>query len=181
MIYLQLFWEFFKIGLFSIGGGLATLPFLYALAETHPHWLTAKQIADMIAVSESTPGPIGINMATFAGYQAAGLAGGLIATLGEITPSVIIIIFIARFLGRFDKNQHVKDAFYALRPAVVGLISYAGLMLLSVTVFPEQQFKLKEAVLYAVLVVLVLRFKKAHPLLWIVLGAIAGLLFALPS
>lgn len=181
MIYLQLFWEFFKVGLFSIGGGLATLPFLYALAETHPHWLAAKQIADMIAVSESTPGPIGINMATFAGYQAAGLAGGLIATLGEITPSVIIIIFIARFLGKFDKNLYVKDAFYALRPAVVGLISYAGLMLLSETVFPNQGFKLKEAVLYAVLVVLVLRFKKVHPLLWIVLGASAGLLFVLPS
>lgn len=181
MIYLQLFWEFFKIGLFSIGGGLATLPFLYTLAQTHPHWLTAKTIADMIAVSESTPGPIGINMATFAGYQAAGALGGLIATLGEITPSVIIIIFIARFLGKFDKNLYVKDAFYALRPAVVGLITFAGLRLLSVTLFFEHTLKVKEAVLFAVLVVLVLRFKKVHPLIWIVIGATAGLLLALPS
>ncbi|NBK21644.1 MAG: chromate transporter [Spirochaetia bacterium] len=181
MIYLQLFWEFFKIGLFSIGGGLATLPFLYRLAETHPQWMTAKNIADMIAISESTPGPIGINMATFAGYQVAGVLGGIIATLGEITPSVIIIIFIARFLGKFDKNPFVKDAFYALRPAVVGLITFAGLRLLSVTLFYEQKFMLTEAVLYAVLVVLVLRFKKLHPLIWIVIGAIAGLVFALPS
>ncbi len=181
MIYLQLFWEFFKIGLFSIGGGLATLPFLYTLAQTHPQWLTAKTIADMIAVSESTPGPIGINMATFAGYQAAGMLGGVIATLGEVTPSVIIIICIARFLGHFDKNQYVKDAFYALRPAVVGLITYAGLRLLSVTVFPDHTFKLTEAILYGVLVVLVLRFPKVHPLIWIVLGSLAGLVFALPS
>ncbi|ADY13298.1 chromate transporter [Sphaerochaeta globosa] len=181
MIFLQLYWEFFKIGLFSIGGGLATLPFLYTLAQTHPQWLTAKSIADMIAISESTPGPIGINMATFAGYQAAGIVGGVVATLGEITPSVIIIIFIARFLGQFDKNRYVKDAFYALRPAVVGLITFAGLRLFSVTLFPEGMVRIQETILYAILVFFVLRFKKVHPLIWIVLGAIAGIVIAFLS
>ena len=178
MIFLQLYWEFFKIGLFSIGGGLATLPFLSMLAETHPHWLTTKSIADMIAISESTPGPIGINMATFAGYQAAGVLGGFIATLGEITPSILIILFIARFLGQFDKNQYVKDAFYALRPAVVGLITFAGLQVFSVTLFPGGTFQPKEAILYTVLVIIVLCFKKVHPLIWILLGAMAGILLA---
>ncbi len=181
MIYLALFWEFFKIGLFSIGGGLATFPFLYKLAETHPHWITAQQIADMVAISESTPGPIGINMATFAGYQATGILGGLVATIGEITPSIIIIILIARFLGQFDKNPYVKQVFALLRPVVVGLITYAGLHLLKITVFPDNTLKLVELVLFGVLTVFVLRFKKVHPLYWILLGSVLGLVLAFPS
>ncbi|MGE4465291.1 chromate transporter [Sphaerochaeta sp.] len=181
MIYLALFWEFFKIGLFSLGGGLATLPFLYKLAETHPHWISAQAIADMIAISESTPGPIGINMATFAGFQAAGAVGGVIATLGEVTPSVIIIILIARFLTAFDKNQKVKDAFYGLRPAVVALITYALLKLMGVTLLNGGAVLPIETALYAVLVCCVLVWKKVHPIIWILAGAVAGLLFQLPS
>lgn len=179
MIFLALFWEFFKIGLFSIGGGLATLPFLYKLAETHPQWLTAAQIADMVAISESTPGPLGINMATYAGYHAAGLFGGLVATLGEVTPSVIMIILIARFLENFDKNQYVGDAFWALRPTVVGLITFAGLRLLSIVVWSAGSLNLPASLAFALFVVLVLRFKKVHPLVWIALGAGAGILFNL--
>lgn len=175
MIYLELFWEFFKIGLFSIGGGLATLPFLYKLAETHPHWLTAAQIGDMVAISESTPGPIGINMATFAGYQAVGYPGGLIATLGEVAPSVIIIIIIARFLSNFDKNPKVENAFYALRPVVVGLITFAGLKLLQIVVYGEGVLNGRAMIAFAILVVGVLKFKKAHPLVWIGLGAVGGI------
>ncbi|WP_319755719.1 chromate transporter [uncultured Sphaerochaeta sp.] len=181
MIYLELYWEFFKIGLFAIGGGLATLPFLYTLAETHGHWITSSDIADMIAISESTPGPIGINMATFAGYQAAGPLGGLVATLGEITPSLIIIIFIARFLGQFDKNPYVKDGLYGLRAAVVGLISYAGLKLLGTTLLNGGSIRIKETILYLALVFLVLRLKKIHPLYWILLGAALGIVLHLPS
>ncbi|MFA5448157.1 MAG: chromate transporter [Sphaerochaeta sp.] len=177
MIYLALFWEFFKIGLFSIGGGLATLPFLYKLAETHPHWLNTAQIGDMVAISESTPGPIGINMATYAGFQAAGPLGGIIATLGEITPSVIIIIIIARFLTNFDKNRRVQDAFYALRPAVVGLIAFAGIKLLSIVLYEGEVFHTTSALLFALLVVLVLSLKKVHPLIWIIGGAIFGIVF----
>jgi chromate transporter len=181
MIYLALYWEFFKIGLFSLGGGLATLPFLYKLAETHPAWISAQTIADMIAISESTPGPIGINMATFAGFQVAGAVGGLIATLGEITPSIIIIILIARFLTAFDKNQNVKDAFYGLRPAVVGLITFALLKLMGVTLFHGQVIHMKETILYGVLVLCILIWKKVHPFIWILVGSVAGLMFQLPS
>ena len=179
MIYLSLFYEFFKIGLFSIGGGLATLPFLYKLVETHPHWLSAQTIADMIAISESTPGPIGINMATYAGYQAAGPLGGVIATLGEVAPSIIIIVIIARFLTEFDKNPIVKHAFYGLRAAVVGLITFALLKLLSVTLLFDGMINYFNVVVYLALVALVLVFKKVHPLVWILIGAGIGVASAL--
>ena len=97
MIYLSLFWEFFKTGLFATGGGMATLPFLYRMSETKG-WFTAAQLADMVAVSESTPGPIGVNMATYVGFTTAGIPGSLIATIGLVTPSIIVILIIARIL-----------------------------------------------------------------------------------
>ena len=118
---LILFLEFFKIGLFSVGGGLATLPFLYDLADKYP-WLSASQIPDMIAISESTPGPLGVNMATYAGFHCAGPLGSVIATAGLVTPSVIVIIIVYKFLERFRKSTLVENAFYGLRPIVVGLI-----------------------------------------------------------
>lgn len=181
MIFAQLFYEFFKIGLFSIGGGLTTLPFLYALAEKRPDWFSAQAIVDMLAISESTPGPIGINMATYAGYMTAGPLGGLIATIGEVTPSVIIICIIARFLSHFDKNPFVKDAFYGLRAAVIGLIIYAGLKVFSVTLFDAGSLRMVETVLFVIIVALAMKFKRIHPLIWIVSGAILGLLLKLPS
>lgn len=179
MIFLSLYFAFFKIGLFAIGGGLATLPFLYDLAETHPLWLTAKDIADMIAISESTPGPIGINMATYAGYLTAGPLGGIIATLGEVSPSIIIIIVIARFLSKFDQNPYVKDAFYGLRAAVIGLIVYGGSKVFLVTMFRGTHLQYKEAILFVVLFVLAQTGKKVHPLIWILVAAIAGIVFKL--
>ncbi|MDD3930420.1 MAG: chromate transporter, partial [Sphaerochaeta sp.] len=115
------------------------------------------------------------------GFQAAGAVGGVIATLGEVTPSVIIIILIARFLTAFDKNQKVKDAFYGLRPAVVALITYALLKLMGVTLLNGGAVLPIETVLYAVLVCCVLVWKKVHPIIWILAGAVAGLLFQLPS
>ena len=93
MLYLRLFWEFFKTGLFAVGGGMATLPFLYSMSDA-TGWFTHAQLADMIAVSESTPGPIGVNMATYVGFSTAGVPGAVVATLGLITPSVIIILII---------------------------------------------------------------------------------------
>ena len=122
MIFLLLFYEFFKVGLLSIGGGLATIPFLYDLAIRHPEWYTAQDVADMIAISESTPGPIGVNMATYAGYQSTGLFGGAVATLGLIAPAIIIIFIVAKVLDAFKDNKYVQSAFYGLRPASVGLI-----------------------------------------------------------
>ena len=110
---IQLFIEFFKTGLFAVGGGLATLPFLQDMA-VRTGWFTTAQLADMVAVSESTPGPIGVNMATYVGFTVAGVPGALVATLGLITPSIIIILIIAAFLQAFRNNRFVNAAFYGL-------------------------------------------------------------------
>ena len=124
MIYLRLFWEFFKTGLFAIGGGMATLPFLHDIGEA-TGWFTQAQLMNMLAVSESTPGPIGINMATYVGFTVAGVPGAVIATLGEVTPSIIVILIIAALLRNFRENRYVDRAFYGLRPASTGLIGAA--------------------------------------------------------
>ena len=113
MILLRLFWEFFKTGLFAVGGGMATLPFLYDISA-RTGWFTTGQLADMIAVSESTPGPIGVNMATYVGFTAAGVPGAAVATLGLVTPSVIVILIVARVLAAFRQNKYVDAAFYGL-------------------------------------------------------------------
>ena len=125
MIYLLLFYEFFKIGLFAIGGGLVTVPFLFDLAEHYP-WFTASELADMIAVSESTPGPLVVNMATFAGYKAAGISGAVIATFGLVLPSLIIIMLVSRLLTKFSDNPYVQSILSGIRPAVIALIFMAG-------------------------------------------------------
>lgn len=125
MIYLRLFWEFFKTGLFSVGGGLATLPFIYDMSD-RTGWFTYQQIADMVAVSESTPGPIGVNTATYVGYITGGVPGALVATLGLVTPAVICILIIASCLKKFRENRFVDHAFYGLRPASAALIAAAG-------------------------------------------------------
>lgn len=122
--YLQLFWEFFKTGLFAVGGGMATLPFLQAIGES-TGWYTYTDLMNMLAVSESTPGPIGINMATYVGFTAAGIPGAVIATVGEITPSIIVILIVAAVLHSFRNNKYVDRAFYGLRPASTGLIGAA--------------------------------------------------------
>ena len=132
MIYLQLAFEFFKIGLFSIGGGMATLPFLMDLTKKY-NWYTASELANIVAISESTPGPVGVNMATYAGYNAAGIPGALIATLSLTAPALIIIIIIARFLENFSENPTVKAVFYGIRPTVAALIGYAVWELLKIT------------------------------------------------
>ena len=123
-VYLKLFWEFFKTGLFAIGGGMATLPFLKDIGET-TGWYTYGDLMNMLAVSESTPGPIGINMATYVGYTVGGVPGAVIATIGEVTPSIIVILIVAMMLKRFRDNRYVNQAFYGLRPASTGLIGAA--------------------------------------------------------
>ena len=125
MIYAILFVQFFKIGLFAIGGGLVTVPFLFDLAEHYP-WFTAAELADMIAISESTPGPLGVNMATYAGFKAAGVFGGAIATIGLTFPSVVIIILIAKLLKTFKDNPNVRSILTGIRPAVIALICLAA-------------------------------------------------------
>lgn len=188
---LTLFFEFFKTGLFAVGGGMATLPFLYDMSARHPDWFTTAQLADMIAVSESTPGPIGMNMATYVGFRTAGVPGGLIATLGLAAPSVIIILIVARVLKQFRENRYVDAAFYGLRPCSVGLIAAAGLLVVKIALFNFDAyaasgvigdlFNVKALILAAVLLVLtraVKATKKLHPIFFILGSAAVGVLFS---
>ncbi len=188
---LTLFFEFFKTGLFAVGGGMATLPFLYNMSARHPDWFTTAQLADMIAVSESTPGPIGVNMATYVGFRTAGVLGGLITTLGLVAPSVIIILIVARVLKQFRENKYVDAAFYGLRPCSVGLIAAAGLLVVKIALFnPDAYaasgalldlFNFKALILAAVLLVLtraVKQTKKLHPIFFILGSALVGVVFS---
>ncbi|MDR2615175.1 MAG: chromate transporter [Oscillospiraceae bacterium] len=174
MTLLRLFGEFFFIGLVSFGGGLATIPFLQNLA-VRTNWFTLTELADMIAVSESTPGPIGINMASYAGYRAAGIPGVAAATVGIVTPSVLVILIIARALTSFRANRDVDGAFFGLRPASCALITAVGIELLRASLFTPA-FDIKAAVLFALLLPAVLK-TKLHPLAFIAFSAAVGVIF----
>ena len=183
MIYIKLFWEFFQTGLFAVGGGMATLPFLYDISD-RTGWFTHEHLADMIAVSESTPGPIGVNMATYAGYITAGIPGAVIATIGLITPSVIVILLVAAFLSKFHENKYVNGAFYGLRPASSAMITAAGLILARVVFFGgsfSNSVNIKALILAVILLALtnaITFTKKLHPVIWIIFSAIAGITFS---
>lgn len=188
MIYLQLFYEFFKAGLFAIGGGMATLPFLYDMSDKMG-WFTYADLANMVAISESTPGPIGINMATYVGYTLRGVPGAATATVGLITPSIIIILIIAKFLQAFKDSPLVDAAFYGLRPASTGLIAAAGLSVLAlVLVNPGvsegagilELINIKSILLIAVLYYFTAVCKKTkglHPVCFIAASAVVGIVF----
>lgn len=182
---LLLCFEFFKIGLFAVGGGMATIPFLMQLSEKYPMWYSMETLTDMIAVSESTPGPVGINMATFVGFTVGGVPGGILASISLVVPSIIIVNILARFLDRYQNNPFVESVFSGLRPAVVGLISAAGLQVLLVTFFQGGTFSGLASVQWgAVLAFLVFfaatRIKainKLHPIVFISIGAVIGMVF----
>lgn len=187
-IYLQLFFEFFKAGLFAIGGGMATIPFLYDISDK-TGWFTYGQLADMIAISESTPGPIGVNMATYVGFTTAGISGSVIATLGLITPSIIVILIIAGFLKAFHDNKYVQSAFYGLRPASTGLIAAAGLSVLILVLFNTDAYKASGNVLELVnipsLILMIILYyftakckktKGLHPVVFIAASAVIGII-----
>lgn len=189
MIYLRLFFEFFKTGLFSIGGGMATLPFLSDMG-TRTGWFTSAQLADMVAVSESTPGPVGVNMATYVGFTTAGIPGSLVATIGLIAPSIIVILIIAAFLKAFRTSKYVDRVFYGIRPASTGLIASAGLSLILLCLVDTDAYaatgeltslvSLKNLLLFAVIWILTNLVKKTkglHPLIFIALSAAAGIVF----
>ena len=194
MIYLQLFWEFFKTGLFAVGGGMATIPFLYDIS-TATGWFTHNDLANMIAVSESTPGPIGVNMATYVGFltgmDIAGiptaLLGALVATLGLITPCVIIILLVSLILSTFRNNKYMNAAFYGLRPASSGLIAAAGLSVAVTNLFPAgitalAAFNWKGLLLGVVLWVLTNKVKKTkslHPIVFILASAVVGIVLGM--
>jgi len=184
MIYLKLFFEFFKIGMFAVGGGMATIPFLQKLSETSG-WYGPELISDMIAISESTPGPIGINMATYVGFNVAGIFGGVIATLGIVFPAVIICTLVSKSLEKFSGNKYVDYIFYGLRPAVTGLIAAAGFSVLAVALLDRGAFTASGAILdlfrfdkiiYCAVVFFAIRKFKKHPVLYIAISAVVGLL-----
>ena len=194
MLFLRLFYEFFKTGLFAVGGGMATIPFLYNMADS-TGWFTRIDVDNMIAVGESTPGPIGVNMATYVGYITGmnegglpfALLGAVVATLGLITPSVIVILVIASFLKAFRDNRYVDSAFYGLRPASTGLISAAGLSVVAANLFDMESlsggfglgfFDVKGIILAVILWVLTNKVKQTkglHPILFILASAVVGI------
>ncbi|MBR5713476.1 MAG: chromate transporter [Clostridia bacterium] len=191
-LYLTLIYEFLQIGLFAAGGGLATLPFLNALADKYP-WLTADMINQMVALSESTPGPLGINMATYAGYMAGystfgsplmGVTTAFTATVSLVTPSFIVIMIVAKVIDRYKNSKAVNNAFSGLRPAVAGLIAAAAWTVIKPLLFDFKAadvsgfLKLPEIILFAALMIItnLKKFKKLHPLVFIALAAAAGII-----
>ena len=198
MLYLRLFYEFFKTGLFAIGGGMATIPFLYDMSDA-TGWFTYNDLANMIAVSESTPGPIGVNMATYVGYVTGqdlwgipgAILGAVVATLGLVAPSIIIILIIAAFLKSFRNNRYVDSAFYGLRPASTGLIAAAGIsvavsnLLFTDTLAQGVSLALinwKGWILAVILWVLTNKVKKTkglHPIIFILASAVVGVVFSM--
>lgn len=188
MIYLQLFIEFFKAGLFAIGGGLATLPFLYAISDRFG-WYSYSDLANMIAISESTPGPVGINTATYVGNTVGGIFGSLIATLGLVIPSIIIIVTISHFLNKFKNSKTIKNIFYGLRPASTALIAAAGYSVIKLSLFWIDKYKETnilqdlfnvKAILFAVILLALTNTKKMknlHPVVFIGLSAVIGIIF----
>lgn len=184
MIYFTLFYEFFKIGLFSVGGGMATLPFLMDLTYKYD-WFSASELANMVAISESTPGPVGVNMATYAGYSAAGLPGALVATLSLTAPAIVIISIIAKFLTDFSDNKNVKACFYGFRAVVPALIGVAVLELVKIAIIKIDHGIVSyeiPGIIIGILVLILLQFKplkKLHPIVWIIIGAILGIILNL--
>ena len=191
MVYLKLFWEFFQTGLFAVGGGMATIPFLYDMSDK-TGWFTHQDLANMIAVGESTPGPIGVNVATYVGFVTGmaengtpgALLGAMIASLGLVTPSLIVILIVAAILKSFKNSPYVNRAFYGLRPASTGLIAAAGISVMVANLFDLQakSINFKGWILAIVLWLLtnkVKKTKKLHPIVFIAASAVVGILFSM--
>ena len=182
MIYLTLYLEFFKIGLFAVGGGLATIPFLTDLASKY-NWYTTAELTNMIAISESTPGPIGVNMATYVGFTVGGIPGAITTTLGLITPSIIIILIVARILTSFRNNKYVNNTFEALRPAVTGLIASAAFQVFQaafLTAQPEtlnffSYINLPAVIMFVPLFIYQYKTNK-HPIIVIAIACVLGII-----
>jgi chromate transporter len=177
--------EFLRTGLFAVGGGLATLPFLAQMSLDHPTWFSTEMLANMVAVAESTPGPLGVNMATYVGYRVAGLPGAILATLSLALPAVVIIIVISKFLQQYRQNKTLNDVFSTLRPAVAGLIAAAGysMLTMALTVKADAGISLNwtAIVLFFVLLALIewKKLKKVHPIAFIGVGAVVGMILGL--
>lgn len=188
MVYIQLFLEFFKTGLFAVGGGLATLPFLKQIALRHT-WFSVSQLTDMIAVSESTPGPIGINMSTYTGFHAAGIPGAIVSTLSLVLPSYIVILIVSHFLEKFKDSPLVQHVFYGIRPATAGLIAGAMFEVFLMSLFNIDAFQASGSILdliqilpivvYVIALICIIKLPKVHPIVFIIAGAVLGIVLEL--
>ena len=186
MLYLQLFWEFFKTGLFAIGGGMATIPFLYDLSDK-TGWFTHADLADMIAISESTPGPIGVNMSSYVGFHLSGISGAIVATVGFVAPSIIVIILVSCFLQKFRENRIVSSAFGGLRPASTGLIAAAAVSVITVallydgwtfgTLIGSIRWPAVALAVFLLVATNLKLTKKWHPIIFLAFSAVVGILF----
>ncbi|MBP5399459.1 MAG: chromate transporter [Alphaproteobacteria bacterium] len=170
MIYLLLFAEFFKIGALAFGGGMVTVPFLIELSKTK-NWFSLEQLADMIAISESTPGPIGINMATFAGFVTSGVFGSLVATFGLVLPAFLVLLLFSKYIIKYKDTSVFNNFLSGIRPAALALILYAGIVIAKLSIVD-----LKTG-LFALLFFILIYFCKFSPIVFIVLGAICGVIF----
>jgi chromate transporter len=176
VIYLELFWTFFKIGLFTFGGGYAMIPMIQSVIANRG-WLSIESIIDFIAVSESTPGPFSINIATFVGMKIAGIGGSVVTTAGVALPSAIIMMILCRFFTSFGENYYVSSVLKWLRFAVVGLIASATITIFSSVIFPEGHLDILAVGIFGVMLVLKFFFlKKAHPVVHLLIGAALGIL-----
>lgn len=184
---LFLFCVFFYVGLFAVGGGLVAATFMQQVLVDRYHLISAEKFYSMLAISESTPGPIGINLATYCGTELYGPIGGIVTTLGEILPSLIIIMLVARFFMNIQKKPLVQAAFTGLRPATSGMVLVAAMnvfliALLDISSFKssgviQNLFKWKSIVFYLLSLVALFRFKKLHPVFVVFAGAVFGILF----
>jgi len=195
MIYLQIIWEFCKTGLFSIGGGLATLPFLSKMSERYG-WFTQQDLGNMLAVSEATPGPIGVNMATYVGNTVgtsvggfwSGVLCGITSTLALVLPSYLFILIVYRLMTRFSENRYVQGAMSTIRPASVGMVAAAVLGILQTVLFNPNALSigqwsaivlLPNFALFVCIFVIYQVFNKLHPAVLLAIGAVAGIVFKL--
>ena len=169
MIYFNLFLEFFKIGFMSYGGGYATLPFLYNISQVY-HWYSAEQLSQMIAISSITPGPVGVNVATFAGFSTSGILGALIATFSLILPSFFIVIGVSKLLKKFCENFFVQAIIYALKPAGCGLLTAVGVELFKHNIVDSRSF-----LLLVFLFILTFKYKR-QAFLYLSIGGLCGIL-----
>ncbi len=172
MIYLHLFWEFFKIGLFSFGGGYATIPFLYHISQVYS-WYSLDELTQMVAVASITPGPVGINVATYAGLKSAGILGSALATLAEMLPSLVLVIIVSKLLRKFSDNFYVKSLIQTLKPISCGLLTSVAIGLLK----PELN-DIKALILIGALLILSWKSKK-DPLFYILISAVIGVVLVL--
>jgi len=165
-ILLELFFSFFKIGMFSFGGGYAMLPLIEREIVHNKHWINYKSFIDIIGISQMTPGPIAINSATFVGYNVAGFKGSLMATLGVITFSFILVTLATHFIIKFKESNVLKSALMGMRPALIGLIIYAFLNLAS-----------QSYIIIGIITFILLLSKKIHPIIIIVISGLLGIIF----